>query len=78
MMNKLWDRFAGAHLRKAGKDYTGHGLFALKQGFVLIGAGLTSIVHGVFPFLFPFHSAKTVLRLADMVRGLHSYKHLND
>lgn len=53
------------HLNESGKTYLEHGRFALKAGFLLLWAGIASIIHGLLPNLFPFVSRDIVLRLAE-------------
>lgn len=48
------------HLKEAGKSYWEHFKFAFIAGFILIYAGITSIVHAIFPCLFQFTSLKIV------------------
>lgn len=61
------DFFGKTHLRQVGQSYWSHHFFALKWGFVLIGAGLASIVHGLIPSLFPFYAPRTVRRISKMI-----------
>lgn len=51
------------HLTEAGKTYGKHFMFAFKAGFLLIYAGITSIIHAIIPSLFPFVSQKIVQEL---------------
>lgn len=67
---------SGDHLDKAQKSYTTHLWFALKASGLLFLAAVTSVIHGIFPRLFPFYSAKIVMRLAAIVQKSHSYDHL--
>jgi hypothetical protein len=48
------------HLKEAGKSYWEHFKFAFIVGFILIYAGITSIVHAIFPCFFQFTSLKIV------------------
>ena len=48
------------HLMEAGKSYWEHFKFAFIAGFILIYAGITSIVHAIFPCFFQFTSLKIV------------------
>lgn len=48
------------HLNKSKMNYFAHCYQACSLGFVLIYAGILSIVHAVFPFLFPATSANKV------------------
>lgn len=56
------------HLKEAGKQYMPHGLFAVRAGFLLIWAGVTSILHGLVPAWFPFYSRDVVRDLAERSR----------
>lgn len=51
------------HLTEAGKPYWRHFMFAFKAGFLLIYAGIASIIHALIPSIFPLVSQKIVLRL---------------
>ena len=51
------------HLTAAGKTYWKHFMFAFRAGFLLIYAGITSIIHALIPSLFPFVSQKIVQKL---------------
>ena len=48
------------HLKEAGKSYWEHFKFAFIAGFILIYAGITSIIHAIFPCFFQFTSLKIV------------------
>ncbi len=48
------------HLNKSRMDYFVHFYHAFRLGFVLIYAGIASIIHAIFPFLFPAYSANKV------------------
>ncbi|MDC6486967.1 MAG: DUF6356 family protein [Methylophilaceae bacterium] len=51
------------HLTEANKTYWNHFIFAFKAGFLLLYAGITSIIHAFIPSLFPFVSQKIVQKL---------------
>ena len=53
------------HLNEAGKSYFEHFKFALIAGFILMYAGITSIIHALIPSLFPFTSQKIVKKLLE-------------
>ena len=53
------------HLNEAGKNYIEHFKFAFMAGFILIYAGITSIIHALIPSLFPFTSQKIVKKLLE-------------
>jgi len=46
------------HLKEAGKSYWEHFKFAFIAGFILIYAGITSIINAIFPCFFQFTSLK--------------------
>lgn len=56
------------HLEESGKRYGEHFMFAMRAGFLLLWAGLASIVHAIIPGLFPFVSQRIVMRLAEASR----------
>lgn len=51
------------HLKQSQTDYPKHATWALVSGVKLIWAGMTSIVHAIFPGVFPGVAAKTVIDL---------------
>jgi hypothetical protein len=51
------------HLDDSNKNYKSHLYGAIKNGLLLIIAGLISIIHGLFPFLFKGFSAKTIINI---------------
>jgi hypothetical protein len=53
------------HLNEAGKNYIEHFKFAFMAGFILMYAGITSIIHALIPSLFPFTSQKIVKKLLE-------------
>ena len=53
------------HLTEAGKSYSEHFKFAFFAGFILIYAGITSIIHAIIPSFFPFTSQKIVKNLLN-------------
>ncbi len=53
------------HLNEAGKNYIEHFKFAFMAGFILMYAGITSIIHALIPSLFPFTSQRIVKKLLD-------------
>jgi hypothetical protein len=53
------------HLKEANKSYAKHFSFAFKAGFLLIYAGVTSIIHAFIPSMFPFVSQKIVHKLIN-------------
>ena len=55
------------HLQNVKETYSQHGWFAIKWGFYIIWTGLASVIHGIFPFLFPFTAPKNILKLKKMM-----------
>jgi hypothetical protein len=53
------------HLKEAKKNYLQHFWFAFKAGFILIYAGMASLIHAFIPSLFPFVSLKIVKNLYE-------------
>ena len=53
------------HLSEAKKTYWNHFSFAFCAGWILIYAGITSIIHAFIPSLFPFTSQKIVKNLME-------------
>jgi len=51
------------HLNDVEESYCQHGWFAIKWGLYIVCTGLASIIHGIFPFLFPFTAPKNLLKL---------------
>jgi hypothetical protein len=51
------------HLKKSNTTYIAHLTWAVYAGFVLIGTGFASIIHGLFPFLFDGTAAKTIINM---------------
>jgi len=44
-----------------GQTYLEHAAFAITNSFILIVAGIKGVIHGVFPFLFPFSTSRRVI-----------------
>tara|TARA_B100000767_G_C19630199_1_gene477944 strand:+ start:711 stop:893 length:183 start_codon:yes stop_codon:yes gene_type:complete len=55
------------HLNEAGKSYLEHFKFAFITGIILLYAGITSIIHAIFPCFFKFTSLKIVKSLLKKV-----------
>jgi hypothetical protein len=56
------------HLTESNKTYAEHFAFAFKAGFLLLWAGLASIIHAFLPNVFAFTSRDIVLGLAEESR----------
>ena len=61
------------HLELSHVGYIDHLKWAIKSGFILIGIGIASIVHGFAPFLFEGTTAKKVIEIFYQ----HLYNHPN-
>ena len=55
------------HLQDVKESYFFHGWFAIKWGFFILYTGIASIIHGIFPFLFPFTAPKNILKIKKMM-----------
>jgi hypothetical protein len=60
------------HLKDSEESYLSHCRWAVGAGFVMIWAGILSIIHGLIPAWFPFKSAKTIIDL--YYKRLHNHK----
>lgn len=60
------------HLAESNKTYIEHFKFAFYAGFMLLWAGLTSIIHAFIPSLFPFASRNIILKLLEQSRRSES------
>ena len=61
------------HLELSKVGYVDHLKWALYSGFLLIGIGIASIIHGIAPFLFEGTTAKKVIEIFYQ----HLYNHPN-
>ena len=66
------------HLKEAGKGYFSHAKFALYYGILMILAGITSIIHGIFPIFFPSFADNIARLLSKVVNSLDKYRDLNN
>jgi Family of unknown function (DUF6356) len=57
-----------SHLKDRQISYLKHLRFASGAGFVLLQAGIISIVHGIFPSVFIGYSEKKTLALARLAK----------
>jgi hypothetical protein len=55
------------HLQQANKTYTSHFSFAMKNGLLLLYAGVISLVHAIWPGVFKFTSRDIVLQIAQRI-----------
>ena len=56
------------HLAESNKTYSQHFRFAFYAGWMLVWAGLTSIIHAFIPSLFPFVSRNIIVKLLEQSR----------
>jgi hypothetical protein len=66
------------HLKESNETYLSHCWWAIKSGIVMIVAGVISIIHGIFPNLFEFYTAKTVVDLYHKRLYNHKNKKYQD
>ncbi len=59
------------HLEKSRTTYTAHLKWAVYSGFILIGSGIASIIHGFIPPLFEGSTAKTIIEM--FYRNLYNH-----
>ena len=63
------------HLKESNTTYTAHLKWAVYAGFILIGTGIASIVHGLIPSLFEGTTAKTIIEMFYRRLYNHSNRH---
>jgi hypothetical protein len=51
------------HLIDSQTTYFNHAIWAFKSGIYMIYAGITSLIHAIYPGFFPGTAAKTVIDL---------------
>ena len=61
------DNILTRHLREANEPYFEHMAFAMRFGVLGVIAGVTAIVHSVFPFLFITTSSSAYRRMTAML-----------
>lgn len=44
------------------QTYWQHGIFAIANSVKLIWAGIAGIIHGIFPWMFPFYTSTMVIK----------------
>ena len=64
-----------SHPNAVGETYGEHFGVATTFGFTLIGAGLASVLHGVFPWLFQTTGSRTVKTLYHRLTGRGPAEH---
>lgn len=65
------------HLKEAGKGYFSHAKFAIYYGILMIIGGITSIIHGMFPILFPSFADNIARLFSKVIDSLDKYRALN-
>jgi len=68
MLNKILNFLYKTHMKETGWKYWSHLWHAFYQGWRLIRTGLRSIIHGIFPFLWPFDGPKMVVKIFKEIR----------
>ncbi len=66
------------HLEKNGFTYTEHFNFSFKYGWMLFLAALASFIHGIFPGLFKYTSARITFKIVDAVKKYNIGKNDNN
>ena len=61
---------------RSPQSYCKHGGFAIYNSSMLIIAGFAGIIHGIFPFFFPFYTSGIVVR--SFQKLLKSGRHDNE
>ena len=69
--------FGWKHLQETQQGYLEHSFFAFKWGFFLIGTGIVSIVHGIFPGLWKFKASQNVMKVAKMLEKRNNPNEMN-
>ena len=64
------------HQTKKPQSYCKHATFAIYNSFHLIFAGFIGIIHGVFPFCFPFYTSSIIIH--SFQKLLESERHNNE
>lgn len=59
---------ARKHLKESGKAYFPHLWYATKKAGLLIGMGVLSFVHGIFPNILQFTLPRMVIKLNKEVQ----------
>lgn len=64
-----------AHPHEAGENYLQHLWFTLKLGMRLLFAGVTVIIHGIFPFLCTHTASKQIECITNTLKNRNPTKH---
>ena len=59
------------HLEETGENYKSHFKFGVVHGFYLLKMGIMSIIHGIWPDIYPFTLPKMVIYLHEKIRLKH-------
>ena len=71
------------HLYNMGENpqsYYSHCMFSVKNSLILIFGGVLGVIHGVLPFLFPYHTSSILVhsfrKLVDSKRHKHELREI--
>lgn len=73
-MNKLFNQHPNGTFNKL--TYMEHAIFSIYNSFNLIISGIIGIIHGIFPFLFPFYTSSVVIK--SFINIITSQRHNNE
>lgn len=62
------------HLKQTGEGYWSHFKFGVVHGFYLFKMGIMSIVHAIFPDIYPFELPRMVIYLHEKIKNKHGTK----
>jgi len=65
------------HLKSAGKNYSSHFRFAFYYGWLMTIGGLSSMVHAIFPALFPDYADRVARALCMALKSLDDHRAAN-
>ncbi len=74
IFTKLFNEHPNSTLNKL--TYFQHARFSIYNSFILIISGIIGVIHGVFPFLFPFYTSTTVIN--SFINIVKSRRHNNE
>lgn len=66
------------HLAQTNQKYLDHFCFAVKAGFWLLVASVTSFVHAVFPDVWPFLAERITKRLTEQAQARQQRRKLKN
>ncbi len=62
------------HLDQTGEGYWSHFKFGVVHGLYLFKMGIMSIVHAIFPDIYPFELPRMVIFLHEKIKRKHGAK----